>query len=94
MKLRPKFDREFLSVNNGQNYITYGKNFLWNSKKNFPVNYMEMAVTYGEKSFMEQTPGVNALSSGTQTMARTIIRHFSVNLLYAHFDWLISQLFY
>ena len=56
MKLRPKFDREFLSVNNGQNYVTYGKNFLWNSKKNFPVNYMEMAVTYGEKSFMEQTP--------------------------------------
>ena len=58
MKLRPKFDREFLSVNNGQNYVTYGKNFLWNSKKNFPVNYMEMAVTYGEKSFMEQTPGL------------------------------------
>ena len=57
MKLRPKFDREFLSVTNGQNYVTYGKNFLWNSKKIFPVNYMEMAVTYGEKSFMEQTPG-------------------------------------
>ena len=56
MKLRPKFDREFLSVTNGQNYVTYGKKFLWNSKKIFPVNYMEMAVTYGEKSFMEQTP--------------------------------------
>ena len=58
MKLRPKFDREFLSVTNGQNYVTYGKKFLWNSKKIFPVNYMEMAVTYGEKSFMEQTPGL------------------------------------
>ena len=55
MKLRPKFDREFLSVTNGQNYVTYGKKFLWNSKKIFPVNYMEMAVTYGEKSFMKQT---------------------------------------
>ena len=49
MKLRPKFDREFLSVTNGQNYVTYGKKILWNSKKIFPVNYMEMAVTYGEK---------------------------------------------
>ena len=58
MKLRPKFDREFLSVTNGQNYVTYGKKFLWNNKKIFPVNYMEMAVTYGEKSFMEQTPGL------------------------------------
>ena len=58
MKLRPKFDREFLSVTNGQNYVTYGKKILWNNKKIFPVNYMEMAVTYGEKSFMEQTPGM------------------------------------
>ena len=59
MKLRPKFDREFLSVTNGQNYVTYGKKILWNNKKIFPVNYMEMAVTYGEKSFMEQTPVEN-----------------------------------
>ena len=64
MKLRPKFDREFLSVTNGQNYVTYGKKFLWNNKKIFPVNYMEMAVTYGEKSFMEQTPGHTKLCYG------------------------------
>ena len=62
MKLRPKFDREFLSVTNGQNYVTYGKKILWNNKKIFPVNYMEMAVTYGEKSFMEQTPGRQLLN--------------------------------
>ena len=93
MKLRPKFDREFLSVTNGQNYVTYGKKFLWNSKKIFPVNYMEMAVTYGEKSFMEQTPGHTAVQQYDTVCAMRC--RFNINSICAsiYYGWISLTFF-